>query len=69
MKTKLTNIALEKGTHGSDVMGRFCGRGTPFQALCFFGGDKALMVMIPLLNLQSRVLAMAYKLMPFLPAS
>jgi len=36
MKTKSTNIALEKGTHGSDVMGRFCGRGTPLQALCFF---------------------------------
>jgi hypothetical protein len=35
-KIESTNIALEKGTHGSDVMGRFCGRGTPFQALCFF---------------------------------
>jgi len=36
MKTKSNSGALAKGTHGSDVMGRFLWpEGSLFQALCF----------------------------------
>jgi hypothetical protein len=36
MKTKLSNRALAKGTHGSDVMGRHCGRGNAFRGAFVF---------------------------------
>lgn len=41
MKTKLTNRALKKDTHDSDVMGRCCDRGESFKsAFVFMKGEK-----------------------------